>query len=343
MNKLGLVFAGGGGKGGYEIGVWKYLHSIGLDKYVEVISGTSVGALNSVLFCNGDLELAENIWIYQIKDKILDPHSIQKYLKMIMGCIGGLGGVFSLIQNIASDGFFSRAGLLEIIRKNIDLNKISLSPKRLYCTCCEFPNIKAEYFNLNNEALSQINQILLASSAIPVAFGKIQINGKEYYDGGLKDNIPVKPLNIEGCSHAIIVGLDYKAVSNPKWHNYIPNIIEVFPSEDLGNFFKGTLDFSPEGTRRRIELGKKDAAKLAGQFKYFLKAFQKEIENKQNSETEQFIDFKEPEKAIDNVICFKCKYKFRIENFDGKFLKIQKSTKKCPNCNEDILMRIAMK
>lgn len=26
MKKLGLVFSGGGGKGAYEIGVWKYLH-----------------------------------------------------------------------------------------------------------------------------------------------------------------------------------------------------------------------------------------------------------------------------------------------------------------------------
>ena len=50
MNKLGLVFSGGGGKGGYQIGVWKYLHEIGLDQYVTAVSGTSVGALNAMLF-----------------------------------------------------------------------------------------------------------------------------------------------------------------------------------------------------------------------------------------------------------------------------------------------------
>lgn len=31
MKGIGLVFAGGGGKGSYEIGVWKYLHEIGID------------------------------------------------------------------------------------------------------------------------------------------------------------------------------------------------------------------------------------------------------------------------------------------------------------------------
>lgn len=48
--KLGLVFAGGGGKGAYQIGVWKALIEKGLDKYVTCISGTSIGGLNSALF-----------------------------------------------------------------------------------------------------------------------------------------------------------------------------------------------------------------------------------------------------------------------------------------------------
>ena len=29
QKKLGLVLAGGGGKGSYQIGVWKYLNEIG--------------------------------------------------------------------------------------------------------------------------------------------------------------------------------------------------------------------------------------------------------------------------------------------------------------------------
>lgn len=49
MKKLGLVLSGGGGKGSYEIGVWRYLKEIGLDKKISVISGTSVGGLNAAL------------------------------------------------------------------------------------------------------------------------------------------------------------------------------------------------------------------------------------------------------------------------------------------------------
>lgn len=63
MKGIGLVFAGGGGKGAYEIGVWKYLHEIGLDQYVRCVSGTSVGALNAALFVGSSYELAEKLWL----------------------------------------------------------------------------------------------------------------------------------------------------------------------------------------------------------------------------------------------------------------------------------------
>lgn len=62
MPKLGLVFSGGGGKGAYQIGVWRAMAHFGIDKEVRVVSGTSVGALNAALFALGDLTCAEGIW-----------------------------------------------------------------------------------------------------------------------------------------------------------------------------------------------------------------------------------------------------------------------------------------
>ena len=60
---LGLVLAGGGTKGAYEIGVWKALEEADLMKYVTGISGSSIGAFNSALMLNGDLSLAGKIWM----------------------------------------------------------------------------------------------------------------------------------------------------------------------------------------------------------------------------------------------------------------------------------------
>lgn len=38
--KIGLVFAGGGGKGAYHIGVWKALREYGIDKNITAVAGT---------------------------------------------------------------------------------------------------------------------------------------------------------------------------------------------------------------------------------------------------------------------------------------------------------------
>ena len=58
--KIGLVLSGGGGKGAYELGVWKALKELNLNKYISVFSGTSIGAFNAALFAMDDLEKAEN-------------------------------------------------------------------------------------------------------------------------------------------------------------------------------------------------------------------------------------------------------------------------------------------
>ncbi|MCM1381075.1 MAG: patatin-like phospholipase family protein [Muribaculaceae bacterium] len=62
MGKIGLVFGGGGSRGAYQIGMWKAMKDLGIDEDINMVSGTSVGALNAVLFALGDYQSAFNIW-----------------------------------------------------------------------------------------------------------------------------------------------------------------------------------------------------------------------------------------------------------------------------------------
>ncbi|MDT1877557.1 patatin-like phospholipase family protein, partial [Acinetobacter baumannii] len=62
FKKLGIAFAGGGGKGAYQIGVWNALRELGLDSQIAAIAGTSVGALNGAMMAQGRYELAEHMW-----------------------------------------------------------------------------------------------------------------------------------------------------------------------------------------------------------------------------------------------------------------------------------------
>lgn len=74
------------------------------------------------------------------------------------------------------------------------------------------------------------------------------------------DNSPITPLYEEGCTDIIVIHLKADEILNDRREGV--NIYEICPQEDLGNFFKGTLDFSTEGAYRRIEQGYRDAKEI---------------------------------------------------------------------------------
>ena len=63
MKKIGLALAGGGARGAYQIGAWKALKELGIDKQISAYSGASVGSLNAVLFAMEDYNLARETWL----------------------------------------------------------------------------------------------------------------------------------------------------------------------------------------------------------------------------------------------------------------------------------------
>lgn len=278
----GLVFAGGGGKGGYEIGVWKYLYEIGLDKHICAVSGTSVGALNAALFVGSSYEKAEKLWSNINESQILTPKKIEAEdvikwfalhhmpLKIGLKPAAPLAGlatdVIALATKISAvcfDSFFSRDGLIELIDNGIDFEQFQNSDVECFVTCFGFLDFKVERFILGDYNYDEVKTLLLASSAIPVVFEPEVFKDKLYLDGGLPlvgDNIPIEPLYNYGVEYIIVVHLDrYSFIDRSLYPE--AKIIEIVPSETLGGFFKGTLEFTAEGAKRRIELGYHDAKK----------------------------------------------------------------------------------
>ena len=66
--KRAVVFSGGGAKGGYQIGAWKALREIGF--VPDIVTGTSVGALNGALMALGKYEDALFIWENMSADRV---------------------------------------------------------------------------------------------------------------------------------------------------------------------------------------------------------------------------------------------------------------------------------
>ncbi len=84
--KVGLVLSGGGGKGAYQIGCWVALREAGIQDF-EIISGTSVGALNAALIGIGDLDRAKAVWRNLSEPKVFLATNLRK---LVVGIVFGV-------------------------------------------------------------------------------------------------------------------------------------------------------------------------------------------------------------------------------------------------------------
>ncbi|WP_295159955.1 patatin-like phospholipase family protein [uncultured Brachyspira sp.] len=290
MKKLGLVLGGGGGLGSYQIGVWKALIEYEIDAMIKSISGTSVGVLNACLIAQNNYDIAEYIWTNEIENKILSKKKIDKNNEFI-----------------SSKGIFSREGLIEIIEKYLNIDIIINYQYPIYATAVNLKNIGAEYFKLNNRSEKEIKKIMMATSAIPIIFGRQRIYDTYYIDGGVEflkgDNLPIKPLiQEENCDEIIAVNL-YKENTVRKFDNC--KVYEIVPSSNIGNFFSGAMDFSLKGAKIRIEEGYKDASEM---LKQIFKMGKTQIENLENTnimyrdEADNYIENKKLKKKLHKAV-----------------------------------------
>jgi len=68
--KTALVLSGGGSCGSYEIGVWAALRKLHIS--IDIVCGTSVGALNGAMIVMDKFHDAERFWVDVTTDKIFD-------------------------------------------------------------------------------------------------------------------------------------------------------------------------------------------------------------------------------------------------------------------------------
>ena len=258
MEGTALILAGGGGKGAYEIGVWKAMRELGIDKKIRAVSGASVGVLNGALFVQGDYDRASRIWLTINAEKILDAgkfNFVEDLKAMAERWPDAEAG------SLLKEGIFSRDGLVQIIREELDVKRVAENGIPCYLACYNVTSNLMDYINVTGMGQNDMETILLATSALPGIFGPVKFGKSLYLDGGLKDNVPVRPLYNAGYRDFLVVHLSSRSIVDEE---EFPGaaIKQIVPSQDQGDFVTGTLDFSAEGARRRMEQGYEDAIKI---------------------------------------------------------------------------------
>ena len=209
----------------------------------------------------GDYDLAENIWLNLSYDKVLSV-SKQKLISSLMSL--GLGGIrlsVAVLGAMSGAGFFTRKGLQDIM-SSLNFDSLSYSDKEIFAGVYNLSKLQMEYLPLNGQSDERVKKVLLASSALPIIYPPEKIDGCSYIDGGISDNVPVKPLYQSGCQIILAVHLSRDSLINNIQSYGNAKIYEIVPSSDQGNILTGTLDFSREGIRKRMQLGYEDTCRI---------------------------------------------------------------------------------
>lgn len=265
MKKYGLVLAGGGGKGAYQIGAWRALREMGIT--FEAIAGASIGGINGAMIAAGDYDKATEFWHNISVDKGVKfaknlPDSENLFSRKNWGV---------LFKEVIRSGGIDASPAADFISQFIDENKVRDSNIDLGVVAVQMTQgvVPREIF-IHEMPQGQLVDYLLASANIPLATN-IGPEGEKFLDGGAYDNTPLMTLKKRGYNRLIIVDIsNIKGVAHNI--NYLNSeIVHIRPYDidDLGAAF----DFDDAVIDRRIKLGYLDTRKafsyLLGNIYYF--------------------------------------------------------------------------
>lgn len=252
MSKFALVLSGGGSKGAYEIGVYMALKK--MKKNIDIVTGTSIGAINGVFIVQNDLRHALKLWkkisfsvIYNENDFPLDKDLKlpEIYMTHLKNFINEGGTDPSKLSNIFEEyfkpkKFFTSKMDFGLVTYNLTKNKPILKTKK----------------DLNQD---NIKDYVIASASCYPAFKPHVINDELYIDGGYYDNIPINLAIKMGADE--VVAVDLRAIGFKK--RLIDKGVSVTYIAPR-NYIPSFLIFDSISARHTIKLGYNDAMKTFG-------------------------------------------------------------------------------
>ncbi len=256
-----LVLGGGGAKGVYHIGAWRALKELQIP--IDAFIGNSIGAIIAAFLAQGSdaalEELGASISLGSILS--LDPGSQSK------DATERVRGWLDVFKSFVDKGGLDTSPLKGLLQTYLDEERLRASGVDLGLLTVNVTDLKPCEVFLDQMEPGSLVRYLLASSAFP-GFIKPEIDGKQYVDGGLYDNVPYNTARKRGYRRIIVLdisgaGFTRKPDINGSETIYIKN------SVDMG----GTLDFDRAFLDAFTRLGYLDVMRTFGRYlgySYFL-------------------------------------------------------------------------
>ncbi|MDD5879681.1 MAG: patatin family protein [Clostridiales bacterium] len=230
MIEAGLVVEGGGMRGVYTAGVLDYFMEKNL--YFDDCYGVSAGACHISSYVSKQIGRSMKVTLDYINDKRYC--SINSLIKT--GDMFGVEMLYDIIPN-----------KLELY----DYETFNKFKGNFYSVVTNCKTGKAEYMKIKDMKKDII--AVRASSSLPLLSRIVEINGKEYLDGGITDSIPIKKSIKDGHKKNVVILTRDKTYrkSKPKFLSFFklkykkyPNLVKAI--ENRYKMYNETLDFIEE-------------------------------------------------------------------------------------------------
>jgi NTE family protein len=170
--KRALILSGGGARGAFQVGVWKYLREINWTP--DLICGTSIGAVNAAAIGSGmSVERLIDIWKTHNRSEIYR----LKALKFLSSAL--YGRPFKSVLDTAP--------MRAMLTRHLNLEALRRSPIEIIISAV---HLATGRLHLYNQDVIEIDH-LMASSAMPILFPWQPIHGELFWDGGVMANSPL--------------------------------------------------------------------------------------------------------------------------------------------------------
>lgn len=226
---IGVVLAGGAARGAYQVGVLEHIvervaDDLGYEVPLDILCGTSVGAMNACMMAahadqpRGRVAHMSAVWTGLKINELLRP-AAQSMFDFARGLVGRGTSILetgALLDPAPLAGLLSRAIPFERIDAHLRAGRI----QAVTVSATQLTSGRSVVFVQRRRAhpipWPESHQVLpravrlravhtLASSALPLLFPAVCIDGRYYSDGGLLQNIPLSPARRLGARALIII------------------------------------------------------------------------------------------------------------------------------------------
>ena len=224
--RLAMILSGGGARGAYEVGVLWYVFDelarlCGEPPRVDILSGTSVGAINACFLAAHLLD--PMLGLRRLVD-LWTELEITRVLGFGFRQVVGLPRI-ALGGGREGHGLFDVRPMASLVQREISWRAVarSLRKRHLHALSVSTTEVSTGRTVVFMQTAPDVEippppprthfrpdhigpEHALASAAIPLLFPAVRIDDELYLDGGLRQNTPIAPALRLGATHVFVTG-----------------------------------------------------------------------------------------------------------------------------------------